>query len=67
MTELQNDRMTNRTKTIFSPIFDLGGKKKTHSTKFQALFYGFNVFCMHSNSFIELSVCTCFLAFISAL
>ena len=27
MTELQNDRMTDRTKTIFPPIFDLGGIK----------------------------------------
>ena len=30
MTELQNDRMTDRTKTICPPIFDLGGiKSKT--------------------------------------
>ena len=27
MTELQNDRMTVRTKTICPPIFDLGGIK----------------------------------------
>ena len=27
MTELQNDRMTDRTKTICPPIFDLGGIK----------------------------------------
>ena len=27
-TELQNDRMTERTKTICPPIFDLGGIKK---------------------------------------
>ena len=28
MTEWQNDRMTDRTKTICPPIFDLGGIKK---------------------------------------
>ena len=28
-TELQNDRMTDRTKTICPPIFDLGGIKMT--------------------------------------
>ena len=28
MTELQNDRMTDRTKTICPPIFDLGGIKR---------------------------------------
>ena len=27
MTELQNDRMTDRAKTICPPIFDLGGIK----------------------------------------
>ena len=30
MTELQNDRMTDRTKTICPPIFDLGGIKIIH-------------------------------------
>ena len=29
MTELQNYRMTDRTKTICPPIFDLGGIKKS--------------------------------------
>ena len=32
MTELQNDRMTDRTKTICPPIFDLGGIKKSTVT-----------------------------------
>ena len=30
MTELQNDGMTDRTKTICHPIYDLGGIKKIH-------------------------------------
>ena len=32
MTELKNDRMTDRTKTICPPIFDLGGIKKNPKT-----------------------------------
>ena len=36
MTELQNDRMTDRTKTICPPIFDLGGIKMTPHTTQQA-------------------------------
>ena len=47
MTELQNYRMTDRTKTICPPIFDLGGIKSSiksiMSTGFQA--------CVNSHDF----------------
>ena len=40
MTELQNDRMTDRTKTICPPVFDLGGiiTKETHSFIYKIFF-----------------------------
>ena len=45
MTELQNYRMTDRTKTICPPIFDLGGikkkKKKPYRVRYVFIFLCF--------------------------
>ena len=70
MTELQNDRMTDRTKTICPPIFDLGGiinsiiislkvylSLVVKRTQYQSCIMRINAIIISINVFVSITCC----------